>query len=66
MAEPFDFEPEDAWDASDPPRVKLANVLRRLRLLDGDLRRNGAVLDRDLLRLAQVLVDLADLREGLP
>lgn len=29
-----DAEPEDAWDAGDPADVKLANLLRRLELLD--------------------------------
>jgi hypothetical protein len=31
----FDFEPEDAWDALDPPGVQIRNLARRLRLVDG-------------------------------
>lgn len=61
----FDFEPEDSWDATDPPRVKLANLLRRLQRLDADLRFFG-VRDRELLRLAQIMSDVADLKERLP
>jgi hypothetical protein len=32
-----DAEPEDAYDASDPPLVQLGNVLRRLELALDDL-----------------------------
>jgi len=31
----FDFEPEDSWDALDPPGVQIRNLIRRLRLVDG-------------------------------
>jgi hypothetical protein len=31
----FDFEPEDAWDALDPPGRQIRNLARRLRLVDG-------------------------------
>jgi len=31
----FDFEPEDAWDALDPPGQQVRNLIRRLRLVDG-------------------------------
>lgn len=31
----FDFEPEDSYDASDPPLTRARNIARRLRLIDG-------------------------------
>jgi hypothetical protein len=31
----FDFEPEDSWDALDPPGVQIRNLARRIRLVDG-------------------------------
>lgn len=31
----FDFEPEDAYDAGDPPLARARNIARRLRLIDG-------------------------------
>jgi hypothetical protein len=31
----FDFEPEDSYDAGDPPLDRARNIARRLRLIDG-------------------------------
>jgi hypothetical protein len=31
----FDFEPEDSYDAGDPPLTRARNIARRLRLIDG-------------------------------
>jgi hypothetical protein len=33
-----DFEPEDVWDAGDPPDVQLRNIIRRVLLMLEDLR----------------------------
>jgi len=33
MAEFGDYEPEDAWDATDPPTEQLENIRRRIALL---------------------------------
>lgn len=52
-----DDEPEDAYDASDPPAIRLLNIMSRLALLDGK-----SELDvRDLLRLHEALEDLETL-----
>jgi hypothetical protein len=57
----FDFEPEDAYVATDPPRERLANIVVRLRLLVG-LRQ---LADRDRHRLDQAIEDLELLAEQL-
>ena len=54
----FDFEPEDAWDATDPPALQLVNIARRLlAVADSDLSRasvryrlDAAAIDLDVLR----------------
>lgn len=51
-----DTEPEDAYDASDPVALRLANVIRRLRLLDAALEGNHKA------RLWLVLQDLETIR----
>lgn len=57
-----DYEPEDAWDASDSIGDKLANIIARLRLLL-DVHVIG---EREHLRLRQVLDDLDDMRQDMP
>ena len=51
-----DIEPEDAYDASDPRRIRLANIIRRLRTLDEQLDERGRS------RLQMVLADLETIR----
>lgn len=58
-----DDEPEDAWDASDPPRVRLANIIARLRLLTSDVDYTFGARER--LRLRQALDDLQSTAEQL-
>lgn len=61
-----DAEPEDSYDAGDPPDVIVRNLVRRLDLLAVSLAARGnSPAPRDLLRLAQVLVDLDRLRARL-
>ena len=59
-----DYEPEDAYDASDPPHVRLANIVTRLRLLIGI----NVLQMRDHQRLAEAIEDLErvveDVRDG--
>lgn len=57
-----DFEPEDSWDATDAVRVKLANIVARLRLLL-DVHEIG---EREHLRLRQAIDDLDDVRRDQP
>lgn len=62
----FDFEPEDAYDASDPVDVIARNLARRLELLAVNLAaRDGRLDDRDRRRLADLAADLDDLRGRL-
>lgn len=59
----FDFEPEDAYDASDPPHVIARNLARRLELLASSLAARGGVFGpRERLRLEQLAADIDTLR----
>jgi hypothetical protein len=51
-----DSEPEDAWDADDPPRELLGNIARRILLLRSSL--NAALNARERLRFDQISEDL--------
>lgn len=51
-----DTEPEDAYDASDPRDIRLANIVRRLRTLDQQLDEAGKS------RLQMAIADLETIR----
>lgn len=52
-----DDEPEDAWDAGDPPVIKLGNIARRIALLRAGL--DAVATPRERLRFEQIDEDLA-------
>lgn len=54
-----DTEPEDAYDASDPPKVRLRNIIRRLALLRSDV--DYVFGERHELRLREAIDDLETL-----
>ena len=56
MEEFGDYEPEDAWDATDSPINQLRNLLRRVALLRATL--DLIATDRERLRLEQLETDL--------
>jgi hypothetical protein len=56
MAEFGDDEPEDAWDATDPPKEQIRNLLRRVALLREGL--EAFTNDRERLRFQQLEEDL--------
>ena len=61
-----DFDPEDSYDAGDPPDVIARNLARRLDALAVDLAARGGRVDRrSRVRLAQLVTDLAALRRRL-
>lgn len=62
----FDFEPEDAWHPDDPVDVLARNLARRLELLAAVLAARGGRPDRRaLVRITQLVVDIAHLRARL-
>lgn len=63
MNEFGDDEPEDAWDATDPPKEQLRNLLRRVILLRSSL--DAIVTDRERLRITQLEEDLAFVAERI-
>lgn len=60
----FDFEPEDAWDAADPPLEQARNLARRIHALDGrGVPRDSNV--RVLLAVIQHRAHRASMRDNL-
>jgi hypothetical protein len=55
-----DYEPEDAWDIGDPPRLLVENLRRRLALV-----RLDRLSIRDRRRMELILGDLAVIRRIL-
>jgi hypothetical protein len=60
-----DYEPEDAYDASDPPARIADNLAARLLLVAAHLAQGDPVTPRLLLRLEQLADDLEHLRARL-
>lgn len=58
-----DFDPEDAWDAGDPPEAKARNLARRIEFADGMPRPVASVV-LILLLLVYVRVMEKRLKDG--
>jgi hypothetical protein len=63
MTEFGDSEPEDGWDADDPPRELLGNIARRVLLLRGSL--DAVATPRERLRFDQISEDLEHVMDRL-
>ena len=58
-----DFEPEDAFAASDPPGIQLDNLLRRIWLVVAVARLRRRLSEHDTHRLEMIADDLRNLAD---